>query len=360
MHATQRRASTTRSTWSRRGAPREGVDCDLVKGGDARRSRPRRRRCGGFRRSCRASAHGASERLAGAVAGGGARSRRSGLPRRAVLAALRAHPSGEARARAGRGRRAARVSTIFEETPVTEIRPGVAVTSRGDVRARWVVRATEGYTAGLAGRAPHARADELGDDRHRAASTASAGTGGETHARRLARVLLPPAHGGRAGRDRRARRPVPVRVGDRPGGRDRAAHGRRAAGAARAAVPVAVATRASTTRGRACWAWRATGARRSASTAPTGVAWAGGYVGRRRLDVEPGRPHAARPAAGRRLGAHARCRGSATAWRRWEPEPLRWLGIHGVYGLYRRADGREERTGRPSRLAAVADRVAGR
>ena len=46
--------------------------------------------------------------------------------------------------------------------------------------------------------------------------------------------------------------------------------------------------------------------------------------------------------------------------RPWEPEPLRWLGIHGVYALYRRADRDEERTGRPSRVAALADRVAGR
>jgi glycine/D-amino acid oxidase-like deaminating enzyme len=46
--------------------------------------------------------------------------------------------------------------------------------------------------------------------------------------------------------------------------------------------------------------------------------------------------------------------------RRWEPEPLRWLGIHGVYALYRRADRDEERTQRPSPFAALADRVSGR
>lgn len=44
----------------------------------------------------------------------------------------------------------------------------------------------------------------------------------------------------------------------------------------------------------------------------------------------------------------------------WEPEPLRWVGVHAVYSLYRAADAVEERTQRPSRLAAVADRIAGR
>ncbi len=45
---------------------------------------------------------------------------------------------------------------------------------------------------------------------------------------------------------------------------------------------------------------------------------------------------------------------------RWEPEPLRWTGVHTVYSLYRAADAMEERTHRPSRLAALADRIAGR
>lgn len=46
--------------------------------------------------------------------------------------------------------------------------------------------------------------------------------------------------------------------------------------------------------------------------------------------------------------------------KRWEPEPLRYLGVHAVYGLYRAADAVEERTQKTSRLAALADRIAGR
>ena len=40
---------------------------------------------------------------------------------------------------------------IHERTPVSEIRPHAALTPAGAVSARWIVRATEGYTAGLRG-----------------------------------------------------------------------------------------------------------------------------------------------------------------------------------------------------------------
>ena len=39
---------------------------------------------------------------------------------------------------------------VYERTPVLSIQPGRVVTRRGTVRARHVVRATEGYTAGPA------------------------------------------------------------------------------------------------------------------------------------------------------------------------------------------------------------------
>jgi glycine/D-amino acid oxidase-like deaminating enzyme len=48
--------------------------------------------------------------------------------------------------------------------------------------------------------------------------------------------------------------------------------------------------------------------------------------------------------------------------RRWEPEPLRWLGATTVYALYRAADRREAAsdTAHTSRLAHAADLLAGR
>ena len=46
---------------------------------------------------------------------------------------------------------------------------------------------------------------------------------------------------------------------------------------------------------------------------------------------------------------------------RWEPEPLRWLGVHGMYRLFRLADRWEERRGaqRTSLLARAGGRFAG-
>ena len=80
----------------------------------------------------------------------------------------------------------------------------------------------------------------------------------------------------------------------------------------------------------------------------TGVAWAGGYAGQ---------GVAAANLAGRTL--RDLLLGERTAltdlpWvlvrprRAWEPEPLRWAGVRGVYALYRQADRNERRSGRPA------------
>ncbi|MFB4309922.1 NAD(P)/FAD-dependent oxidoreductase [Actinomadura sp. GTD37] len=47
--------------------------------------------------------------------------------------------------------------------------------------------------------------------------------------------------------------------------------------------------------------------------------------------------------------------------RRWEPEPLRWLGVHAMYSLYRAADARESSSpsAGTSALARLADRITG-
>jgi glycine/D-amino acid oxidase-like deaminating enzyme len=48
--------------------------------------------------------------------------------------------------------------------------------------------------------------------------------------------------------------------------------------------------------------------------------------------------------------------------RNWEPEPIRWLGVHAMYAMYRRADRNEYRSAAPatSRIARVADAMSGR
>ncbi|HEX3002686.1 MAG TPA: FAD-binding oxidoreductase [Angustibacter sp.] len=45
--------------------------------------------------------------------------------------------------------------------------------------------------------------------------------------------------------------------------------------------------------------------------------------------------------------------------RRWEPEPLRWLGVNAGLRLAELADAEEARTGRPARLGRVLDRLTG-
>jgi hypothetical protein len=91
----------------------------------------------------------------------------------------------------------------------------------------------------------------------------------------------------------------------------------------------------------------------------SGLAWAGGYVGEgvaaanlaartlRDLILEKPGALTALPWVGRRP-------------RRWEPEPLRWSAIRGVYSLYRHADRIERRSGRPSRLGRIVDALSGR
>ncbi|MDF0600758.1 FAD-binding oxidoreductase [Psychromarinibacter sp. C21-152] len=91
----------------------------------------------------------------------------------------------------------------------------------------------------------------------------------------------------------------------------------------------------------------------------TGIGWAGGYVG---VGVSTSN------LAGRTLADLARGQETELTglpWvnrrvRRWEPEPLRWLGITGMYRLLDAADRHEARGGGPSRLAALGYRLTGR
>ncbi len=92
----------------------------------------------------------------------------------------------------------------------------------------------------------------------------------------------------------------------------------------------------------------------------TGIGWAGGYVG---VGVSTSN------LAGRTL-ADLTLRHDTDLvrlpWvnrrvRNWEPEPLRWLGVQGMYALLRTADLREDRDrGPPSRLAKLGNWLTGR
>lgn len=92
-----------------------------------------------------------------------------------------------------------------------------------------------------------------------------------------------------------------------------------------------------------------------------GMAWAGGYVG---LGVSTSN------LSGQTLADLILGRDTELVrlpWvnrqvREWEPEPFRWLGVHGMYQLYYRADVQEARSGgqRTSPLARIANRITGR
>ncbi|WP_159499265.1 FAD-binding oxidoreductase [Microbacterium sp. 18062] len=253
--------------------------------------------------------------------------------------------------------------TIHEGTRVDEILPGVARTARGTVRATHVIRATEGFTPTLRGEhrtwlpmnssmivtepLPAAAWDEIG---WRDAPTLGDFAHVYMYAQRTADGRI--AFGGRG---------VPYRYGSRVDGEgttpERTVESltdllRRFFPAA-AGVPIAHA-----------WSgvlgvprdWAATvGLDRA-----TGLGWAGGYVGTGVTATNL----AGHTLADLVLGHDAER--TRLPWvghraRRWEPEPLRWLAVRGVYGAYRRADRAESASASPrtSPLAHLADLISG-
>ena len=92
--------------------------------------------------------------------------------------------------------------------------------------------------------------------------------------------------------------------------------------------------------------------------AATGLGWAGGYVGD---------GVAASNLAGRTLADLVRGRRTPLTtlpWvghrsRKWEPEPLRWLGVNAGLRLAHAADFEEERTGRPAVQARLLSALTG-
>ncbi|MBM9505667.1 NAD(P)/FAD-dependent oxidoreductase [Actinacidiphila acididurans] len=259
--------------------------------------------------------------------------------------------------------------SVHESTPVTEIRPGHAVTPYGTVRAPYVLRCTEGFTASLKGQRrtwlpmnssmivteplpPEVwatigweGAETLGDMAH-----------AYMYAQRTAdgRIAL----GGRG---------APYRFGSRTDN-----DGGTSAATVAALRAILVRFFPATAGVAVDHAWSGVlGVPRDWCAGvhldrATGLGWAGGYVGSGvatsnlaartlrdlvRLDAGQGRPTelTALPWVGHRV-------------RRWEPEPLRWAGVHGLYAAYRAADRRERRghSARTDVVARYADRIAGR
>ena len=90
----------------------------------------------------------------------------------------------------------------------------------------------------------------------------------------------------------------------------------------------------------------------------SGMAWAGGYVG----DGVTTSHLAGRTLADLITGTSSDL--TDLPWvdhrsRAWEPEPARWIGANLAVRAMTRADAYEERTGRPSRIAAAMSRLTG-
>ncbi len=252
--------------------------------------------------------------------------------------------------------------TIHEDTPVSEIRAHEALTPQGAVRARWVIRATEGYTASLRGlrRAlvpmnssmivteplPPQVWEEIGWS---ASEVLSDCAHVYAYLQRTADGRI--AIGGRG---------MPYRFGSRTDGRGETAPATVESLRAKldAMFPAAAGTPLD-------HAWSGVlGVPRDwcmsvAADPSSGLAWAGGYVG----EGVASSNLAARTLRDLIVGEQSEL--TALAWvgrapKRWEPEPLRWAAIHGVYSLYRQADRLEQRGQARSRLGRIVDRASGR
>ncbi|MET9115801.1 FAD-dependent oxidoreductase [Streptomyces longwoodensis] len=255
--------------------------------------------------------------------------------------------------------------TIHESTPVTEIRPRHAVTPYGTVRAPYVLRCTEGFTADLKGQrrtwlpmnSSMIATEPLTDDQWAAIGWEDRATLGDMahaymYAQRTAdgRIAL----GGRG---------VPYRFGSRTDndGRTQGATVEALREVLTAFFPALAGVRVEH-----AWSgvlgvprdWCAT----VTVDRATGLGWAGGYVGSGVATTNL----AARTLRDLVL-SDTPTDLTTLPWvhhkvRRWEPEPLRWLAVHTLYATYRTADHREEslRTQGTSRLAAAANRIAGR
>ncbi|MFG2986690.1 NAD(P)/FAD-dependent oxidoreductase [Streptomyces sp. NPDC048258] len=253
---------------------------------------------------------------------------------------------------------------IHESTPVTEISAGKAVTPYGTVRAPYVLRCTEGFTAALKGQKrswlpmnssmivtapiPESTWKQL-------AWSDSSLLGDMAHAYMYAQRTADDriAIGGRG---------VPYRFGSRTDhdGRTQPATIDSLRDLLFSFFPALTGTEITH-----AWSgvlgvprdWCAT----VALDATTGLGWAGGYVGSgvattnlagrtlRDLVLGNSTDLTTLPWVGHRV-------------RRWEPEPFRWLGVQALYAAYREADRRETLTHTPATtpLARLADRISGR
>jgi glycine/D-amino acid oxidase-like deaminating enzyme len=253
---------------------------------------------------------------------------------------------------------------IVEETTVTEILPGRTVTDHGTVTADHVLRGLEGFTPSVKGlrRAWLPMASSMVVTEPLPEEVWS------TIGWRGAELLADEAHGfayaqrTQDGRIALGGRAVPYRFGS---GRD-----------ARGETLGSTVQQLRAVLGRLFPAARGVGIDHAWSGVlgvprdwcatvgldeRTGLGWAGGYVGNGVTSTN---------LAGRTLADLVLRRDTdlvSLPWvgrtvRQWEPEPLRWLAVRGLYTAYHLADRLERRgaSARTSLVATLSDRVSGR
>jgi glycine/D-amino acid oxidase-like deaminating enzyme len=251
--------------------------------------------------------------------------------------------------------------SVYERTPVLRIEPGQVVTASGTVRARHVVRATEGYTPGLPG---YRRAVApvyslmIATEPLPPAVWQEIGLAGRPTFNDLRHLII---YGQRTADDRFAfgGRGAPYHLGSsvRPdydqvpgvfaGLRRTLAELFPTLGEARVTHhwggPIGIPRD-----------WCASvGLDRS-----TGIGWAGGYVG----DGVSTTNLSGRTLADLITGTDSELTRLPWVGHRspdWEPEPLRWLGLNAGLQVMSLADRQEARTGRPSGLAEFMGRFLG-
>jgi glycine/D-amino acid oxidase-like deaminating enzyme len=251
--------------------------------------------------------------------------------------------------------------TVYERTPVTQILPGRLVTPSGTVRARHVIRATEGFTAQLPGERRTVvpvyslmiATEPLPESAWAQIGLADRPTFGDL------RHLIIYGQRTQDGRFAFGGRGAPYHLGSaiRPSF-DRAPAVFTALRQTLAELFPALADATVTH----AWGgpigvprdWCASvGLDRS-----TGVGWAGGYVG----DGVATTNLAGRTLADLVLGNDSGI--TRLPWvghrsPRWEAEPLRWLGVNAGLQVMSWADRQEARTGRASRAAEFVGRYLG-
>ncbi|MBA2947236.1 FAD-dependent oxidoreductase [Streptomyces sp. PSKA28] len=259
--------------------------------------------------------------------------------------------------------------TIHESTPVTEIRPKHAITPYGTVRAPYVLRCTEGFTASLKG---HRRTwlpmnssmivtEPLPED-----VWSSIGWEGRETLGDMAHAYM---YAQRTADDRIALggRGVPYRYGSRT---DNDGRTQPATIDALREILVRFFPQLAGVAVSHAWSgvlgvprdWCAT----VTLDRTTGLGWAGGYVGSGVATANLA-ARTLRDLVQQDSGQSGPTELTALPWvnhkvRKWEPEPLRWLGVHGMYATYRAADHSERTspTAETARLARLADRLSGR